>query len=302
MRIKILTPATSANLGPGFDTLGLALNIFNELEIETDTSEFTIEIEGEGSSFLPRDKKSLVYQAIAKVYAAVGQEVPPLQVKQSNRIPIASGLGSSAAAIVGGLAAANRLLGSPLRMDDLLQLAAAIEGHPDNVAPALLGAVVASGMDEGRLIWYRIQPLNPPRIVVISPAFPLSTAKARQVLPDKVPLADAVHNISRTAFLIHCFASGDYRNLRFAMEDKLHQAYRAQLIPGLNDVISACCAAGGLGAALSGAGPAVIGFVDPTDPGRSEAVAASMQDAFAKHGIASTVISTDICTTGVVCL
>lgn len=168
MRIKVLSPATSANLGPGFDTLGLAMQIYNELEIHTDAAEFTIEVEGAGRASLPRDKRSLVYKAIAKVYAAVGKPVPPLRVRQINRIPVASGLGSSAAAIVGGLTAANHLLGSPLTQDDLLQLAVEIEGHPDNVAPALLGAVVASGVDSGKVIWYQIKPANPPHIVVIS--------------------------------------------------------------------------------------------------------------------------------------
>lgn len=302
MRIKVLSPATSANLGPGFDTLGLAMQIYNELEIHTDAAEFTIEVEGAGRASLPRDKRSLVYKAIAKVYAAVGKPVPPLRVRQINRIPVASGLGSSAAAIVGGLTAANHLLGSPLTQDDLLQLAVEIEGHPDNVAPALLGAVVASGVDSGKVIWYQIKPANQPHIVVISPDFPLSTAKARQVLPKTVPLADAVHNTSRTAFLLHCFASGDYRHLRFAMEDRLHQIYRAKLIPGLNDVIDACYEAGGIGAALSGAGPAVIAFVDRAGTKKTASIAAGMQAAFAKHGVKSKAFITEICTTGVSCM
>lgn len=302
MRIKILTPATSANLGPGFDTLGLALEIFNQLEIDTDSTEMAINIEGEGSSILPKGEQNLACRAIAEVYARMGKAVPPLRIKQINRIPIASGLGSSAAAIVGGLVAANRLLGCPLATNDLLQLAVGIEGHPDNVAPALLGAVVVSGIDSGKVLWYQIQPVNPPQMIVISPSFRLSTAKARQVLPKRVLLADAVHNLSRTAFLLHCFASGDYRYLRFAMEDRLHQVYRAKLIPGLNEVINACYAAGGIGAALSGAGPAVIAFAEGKNENQAGQIAASMQAAFAKHGIESTSLITKLCTTGTVCV
>ena len=300
MHVKVLTPASSANLGPGFDTLGLALKIYNELEIDTETRIPTIEIEGEGGAALPKGKQNLSYRAAAKVFEAVGEAVPPLYIRQLNRIPIASGLGSSAAAIVGGLMAANHLLGSPLAVDRLLGLAVEIEGHPDNVAPALLGGLVVSGTDSGKVTWYQIQTDKPPYVIVISPDFHLSTSRARQALPRRVLLADAVHNMSRTAFLLNCFSSGDYRYLRFAMEDKLHQPYRARLIPGLNAVIDACYEAGGIGAALSGAGPAVIGFVDRSSKEKAVETAAKMQHAFAVHGIKSRPILTEICTTGAV--
>lgn len=295
MEIKIAVPATSANLGPGFDTLGVALKLYNYLEIDPDTDTLAFEISGEGSAVLPRGTTNLVYQAVAAVYQEVGQLPPPLKIKQTNYIPPSSGLGSSAAAVVGGLTAANLLLNNPLSTDQLLQLAAKIEGHPDNAAPALIGGLVISGTDADQIIWQQLQPKNPPQVIVVVPDFSLRTAHSRGVLPQKVAFQDAVDNLSRLAFLLHCFASGDYTNLRFACEDSLHQNYRAQLIPGFHAVIAACYQAGGLGAALSGAGPSVIAFAEPS---KAETVGAAMQAAFAQEQIASRVFITEIAEQG----
>ncbi len=295
MRIKVRIPATTANLGPGFDTLGLALNIFNYIEIDTDTEQLSIEIQGEGEKRLAANESNLSYQAISRVFTEVGRTMIPLKIKQVNEIPLASGLGSSAAAIVGGLTAANLLLNQPLKTNQLLALAADMEGHPDNAAPALLGGLVIAGKDKQKIIYSQIKPNNPPQVIVVIPDYSLNTNKARSVLPNQVPFQDAVDNLSRLALLINCFSSGDYTNLRFGCEDKLHQDYRKSLVPGFDDVISACTLSGGLGAALSGAGPTIVGFAY----NNIKQISSKMQAAFLVHGINSRIIVTQINNEGI---
>lgn len=295
MLIRLKIPATTANLGPGFDTLGLALDIYNYLEVDTNTDEFAIEIKGEGADLLYRDKDNLTYKAICTVFNEVGQKPIPMKIAQNNEIPLSRGLGSSAAAIVGGLVMGNILLGNPLTQNDLLKLATLMEGHPDNVAPALLGGLIAAGMDDQEVIHCKITPKNPPYVLVIIPEFQLSTSRARSVLPEQVPFKDATYNLSRIALLLNAFTTGNYDNLPFACDDKLHQKYRSSLIPGLNDVISACLAAGGVGASLSGAGPTVVGFALDNP----EIIGQAMQAAFTKHNISSHLIITTINNAGI---
>lgn len=295
MKIKVRIPATTANLGPGFDTLGLALNIFNYIEIDTDTNRLSFEIQGEGANMLAANQNNLAYQAVCRVFAEVGKSMIPLKIRQVNEIPLASGLGSSAAAIVGGLQAANLLLNKPLKTDELLSLATDMEGHPDNAAPAILGGLVIAGRDNQKIIYSQIKPINPPRVIAVIPDYSLNTNRARSVLPSQVPFQDAVDNLSCLALLINCFTSGDYTNLHFGCKDKLHQDYRKSLVPGFDDVISACIISGGLGAALSGAGPAIIGFAHSN----IEQIGSKMQSAFLDHGINSKVIVTQINNEGI---
>jgi len=290
VKIKIAVPATSANLGPGFDTLGLALKVYNYLEVDLDTDQTVVEITGSGSAYLPTDKTNLVYKAAAAVFKTAGKTPPPLRIKQENHIPPASGLGSSAAAVVGGMFAANALLKSPFSPGELLNLAVEFEGHPDNAAPALLGGLVVSGIDRDQVIWQKVAVKNPPQVVIIAPEYRLKTAESRSMLPREVAFSDAVGNLSRLAFLLNCFTAGDYTYLRYGCEDFLHQNYRAELIPGFQAAISACYQAGGLGAALSGAGPCVIAFAKSD----AEKVATRMLAAFGEHGIKSRAIITGI--------
>lgn len=296
MSICLRIPATTANLGPGFDTLGLALNIYNYLEVDTNTDELIIEIQGEGTGELATTKENLTYKAICTVFEQVGKQLMPIRIKQTNEIPLAGGLGSSAATIVGGLVMGNLLLGNPLSQNDLLNLATLIEGHPDNVAPALLGGLIAAGTEDKQVIYSKIIPKNPPQVLVVIPDFKLSTSRARSVLPDQVPFKDATANLSRIALLLNAFTTGDYQNLAYACDDQLHQKYRSSLIHGLYDVIDACKNAGGLGACLSGAGPTIVGFA----ASNAEEVGKKMQAAYAKHQIKSRLIITSINNDGII--
>jgi homoserine kinase len=317
--IRVRVPATTANLGPGFDALGLALRLHNTIELEA-AEEPRIEIEGEGADSLPRNPSHLAYRAALAVADAVAAErrgerhgrrhepwrgtavrsaeggILPraFALRQHNRIPLARGLGSSAAAIVGGAAAANALLGNPLDRTALIDLAAGMEGHPDNVAPAVLGGlVVCAATDAGTIETVRLNPKQQ-RVTIAIPDFAVSTAEARRLLPDAVPFRDAVFNISRTALLVAALAEGRTGALDQAMRDRLHQPYRGRLVPGLERVFDAARAAGAHGVALSGSGPAVVAFGDA--PGIGEA----MRRAFEDTGAACRTIDAEVDTDGTV--
>ncbi len=278
--IRVRVPATTSNLGPGFYAVGLALRLHNTLTLEP-ADEPAIEIEGEGAETLPRDPSHLAYRAALAVaaHAGSGRGGPrprAFHIRQTNRIPLARGLGSSAAAILGGAAAANALLGGPLDTQALLDLATEMEGHPDNVAPALLGGAVVCARTPDGVRWMR---LGTPRLaaVVAVPDFAVSTEEARRLLPAQVPFGDAVFNVTRTALLIAALAGGRTDLLGEATQDRLHQPYRERLVPGLRAVFAAARKAGAYGVALSGSGPAVLAFGDA--PGIGEAMAAAFRAA-----------------------
>ena len=278
--ITVRVPATSANLGPGFDALGLALRLHNTLTIGLASSP-EIEIEGEGEETLPRDPSHLAYRAAMAVVARAEETpgTPPvraLRLTQRNAIPLGRGLGSSAAAIVGGAAAANALLGSPLDRQALLDLAAEMEGHPDNVAPALVGGLVVCTRTAAGVRWMRLAPPSL-RVVIAVPDYAVSTEEARRRLPARVPFPDAVFNVTRTALLVAALTGGRPDLLDEATQDRLHQPYREHLVPGLNEVFQAARLAGAYGAALSGSGPAVIAFGDA--PGIGPAMAGAFEAA-----------------------
>ena len=277
--ITVRVPGTSANLGPGFDALGLALRLYNTLTLEAaETPE--IEVEGEGAHALPRDPSHLGYQAALAVAARVEAQGGPVseafRLRQDNRIPLGRGLGSSAAAIVGGAVAANALLGSPLDKQDLLNLTAEMEGHPDNVAPALFGGLVVCVKAPSGVRWMRLAPPSL-RVVIAVPDYPVSTDEARRRLPARVPFPDAVFNVTRAALLVAALTGGRPDLLDEATQDRLHQPYREQLVPGLTEVFAAARRAGAYGAALSGSGPAVLAFGDA--PGIGEAMVQAFQAA-----------------------
>jgi homoserine kinase len=277
--IRVRVPATSSNLGPGFDALGIALRLYNTLTLEASESP-EIDVRGEGQETLPRDPTHLAYRAAVAVVERIGtRRSPPsrpraFRLSQHNRIPLARGLGSSAAAILGGAAAANALLGGPLDSQALLDLATDMEGHPDNVAPALFGGMVACARSADGVRWMRLNP--PPLAAVLAvPDFTVSTGEARRLLPPQVPFADAVFNVTRTALLVAALIGGRTDLLGEATRDRLHQPYRARLIPGLNEVFEAARRAGAHGVALSGSGPSVLAFGDA--PGIGEAMAAAFR-------------------------
>jgi len=261
--VVVRVPATSANLGPGFDTLGLALSVYDELVVTALPHEgLEIEVTGEGAGDVPRDASNLVVRAIAYAFEAVGRRMPGLRLEGRNVIPHGRGMGSSGAAVVSGLLAAKGLLeGDVLFGDDtLLSLATELEGHPDNVAPALFGGLTIAWMDETgpqhkKLLVHRgVAPL------VLVPQFTMSTKLARSLQPLQVPREDAVFNVSRSALLIAALTQSP-ELLLAATEDKLHQSYRAQAMPDTDTLVRGLRAEG-FAAVVSGAGPSVLVMAD----------------------------------------
>jgi homoserine kinase len=255
--LTIRVPATAANLGAGFDCLGIALRWFNTITVER-APKTTLVIRGEGAMTLPRDESNLCYQALCRALAVSGCPIPMVTMTMINRIPLARGLGSSSAAIVGGLLAGNAIAGGALTIHQLLDLAAEMEGHPDNVAPALLGGLVVSVLDGPRVIAVPVPLRAKLQVVVLVPNTPLSTTAARAVLPTQVPHKDAVFNLGRAALMVAALATGRPDTLSVAVQDRLHQPYRTQLFPPLPVLINAALEAGALGACLSGAGPSIL--------------------------------------------
>jgi homoserine kinase len=297
MTVTVRVPATSANLGPGFDALGLALRLHNTLVIEPASSP-EIEIEGEGQKTLPRDPSHLAYRAAVAVAARAEETgaapaVQAFRLRQRNAIPLARGLGSSAAAIVGGAVAANALLGHPLDDQALLDLATELEGHPDNVAPALLGGLVVCTRTGTGVRWMRLAPPSL-KVVLAVPDYPVSTEEARRRLPARVPFPDAVFNVTRTALLVAALTGGRPDLLDEATQDRLHQPYREHLVPGLNEVFSAARRAGAYGVALSGSGPAVLAF------GEAAGIGPAMARAFEAAGATSRILHAEFDVDGTV--
>ncbi|MFA6003743.1 MAG: homoserine kinase [Elusimicrobiota bacterium] len=285
-RVRVQVPASTSNLGPGFDCLGMALRWYNELTVEMHSEKGPpeVEISGEGAATLPRDASNLMVRAANTVIA--GRFQNRLVFKARNRIPLARGLGSSSTAIVAGLFAANRLIQpEPLNPQQLFEYAAVMEGHPDNVAPAIFGGVTLS-VKEHKAFHNRF--LTPHRdlcAVVCIPDFELATAAARAVLPDTVLLGAAVENVSRAMLLASALEKGRWADLALAMGDRLHQPYRSALIPGFQDVLRAATEAGVCGAALSGSGSTILALCRKGP--QAEAIGAAMTSAFQKHNISS---------------
>lgn len=267
MKISIKVPATSANLGPGFDTLGLALDLWNETTISP-AKEFAAQVTGEGAGRLASGKNNLIVRAAQRLAERAGMSLPPFHAECVNRIPLSSGMGSSSAAIITGLMVGNALLENPFSREEILNLACEMEGHPDNVAPAMLGGLVVSTMERGDVIARKIHIMGeqgghvgpPLRVTIALPNFYLPTKQARAALPKKVSMKNAIHNISRTALVVEAFRVGDLDLLGRVMTDKLHQPYRLKLIPGAAQAMSAAKEAGASAVALSGAGPSLIAF------------------------------------------
>lgn len=257
--IKIQIPATSANLGAGFDALGLALNFYNYINIEESDKTEIISLD---DIAVPDDETNLVYESAKKVYDICGRKLSGLRIEQINNIPMARGLGSSSACIVGGLVGANKLLGSPLSADELVDLAALIEGHPDNTAPALLGGIVTAVFDGKKVHWVKQEVFTTLKFVAIIPDFELKTEKARSCLPVEVSHKDAVFNLSRAALFSASLLTGKFENLRTAVEDRLHQPYRLPLIKNADYVFDLAYAHDAYAVYMSGAGPTIMAVVD----------------------------------------
>jgi homoserine kinase len=257
--IKVTTPATTANLGPGFDSIGMALSVTNTLCAEESDS-LSIEVRMPQVPPIPTDEDNLIYKTIKGFYDELGFSFPGVHMIQEDNIPLTRGLGSSAACVVSGLLAANALSGAGLSKEDLLQMAARLEGHPDNAAPAMLGGIVVGAMRGQRLYCSRLDAPGLDRLnfALLIPDFPLPTEKARNVLPSSYSREDAVFNASRAALLVAALAQGEHDLLECAFEDRFHQPYRSALIPNMAEIFSECKRAGALATFLSGAGPTLI--------------------------------------------
>ncbi len=290
-RVTVTAPASTSNLGPGFDCLGLALGLRNELTLELHDASGPpiVEIEGAGADSLPTGEANMLVRAARM---SLPSPLPGrLVFKARNRVPLARGLGSSAAAIVSGLWAGAHLIGTLRRSEDELeQLAVGLEGHPDNIAPCVHGGLTASLVVDGRARAQRLGVHQSLSAVVCIPDFELSTKKARSVLPETVFRDDAVFNASRALLLVRALESGHVARLPELMKDRLHQPYRAKLVPGLEDALTAAVEAGAAGASLSGSGPTVFAFVE----GRNAAVGEAMVRAFHKHGVNSRWLSLQV--------
>jgi homoserine kinase len=279
---EVSVPATTANIGPGFDCLGAALSLYNRFEFSL-ADRLTITASGEGADKVERDETNLVYQSIAKFYQLIDRPIPAIAFHTDTAIPLSRGLGSSATAIVGGIFGANLLAGSPLDRMALLDLAISMEGHPDNVAPAMLGGCQlmasnqAGGWEFCDLQWH-----EDIAIAVAIPAFELSTAAARKVLPKQFSMHDAVFNASHLALLTHGIQSGNASWIKAGLQDHLHQPYRQSLITGMADVQGAAIAAGAYGTVISGAGPTLLSLAPM---GTIESVAQAMQQAWQSIGV-----------------
>jgi homoserine kinase len=267
-RITVEVPASSANLGAGYDCLAVALGLTNRIEVEVrgwSRGQIEMNVEGEGAGELTEDRDNRCVQGIELALREIRGEIPEgvgWRVEMRNEIPLARGLGSSAAATVAGLVAGNALLGEPLTTADLLRLATSIEGHPDNAAAALHGGFVVSAEIDGTVEALRFDAPRDLRAVLFIPEQRLSTAEMRSVLPAKVPRADAVANVTRVALGVAGMAIGRFDLLRVVTIDRLHEQYRAKVFPQLPRLIESARGAGAIGACLSGAGSTVIAFSD----------------------------------------
>ena len=262
-KVVVKVPGTSANCGPGFDCLGLAVTIYNELELTLlEDERLIIESKGEGSESIPTDEKNIVWKSARMILERSGQadNFKGAIIKMNNKIPMSRGLGSSAAAIVAGLFAANEIIGNRFNKQELLRFATEIEGHPDNVAPAIFGGFTVSVVENGQVQTFSFLPKIKLKMIVAVPNFQLSTRTARQVLPKTVPMKDAIFNISRASMLVAALLQGKEKFLSFAFDDALHQPYRKELVPGMKEVFDSAKKSGALGVALSGAGPCLIAF------------------------------------------
>ena len=298
-QVRVRAPATSANLGAGFDCLGLALELYLDLTVEEGEGEgLEIAATGEGNESVPLDERNAVYQGVMQAYVRAGKTPGRLRLAIDSQIPLASGLGSSSAALVAGLTAGAELCGMGLDREEVLRQGVVVEEHPDNVASCVLGGIVIAALDGEEVAWARVEPPRDLAAVVAVPDFPLPTSKSRSVLPERIERRDAIFNAGRVGLLVAALQQGDYSLLRIGMQDRLHQPYRTGLVPGMEAVLAATTEAGALGAALSGAGPTALALVN----GRSAEVADAMQQAWAKEGIAARTLVLGLAAEGVQCV
>ena len=268
--MKVIIPATTSNIGPGFDCLGMALSLYNIIEVEEIDQGLIIEVSGLGKGFIDTNENNLVYKSMLKCFEKVGYKPKGLKIKQYNEIPIARGLGSSAACIVGGVVAANELSGNSLNKDELLKLAVDIEGHPDDVAPALLGGLVVSNKGEDEIHYVQAPIADDLRFISAIPEKTLSTKESREVLPNQVSFEDAVFNLGKSSLLVAALIKGEVETIPFGLQDRLHEPYRIKLLDSLGKIFAECKKYNLNNIFLSGAGPTVIMLAEKEKIGKEK--------------------------------
>ncbi len=274
---QISVPGSTSNIGPGFDCLGLALDLRNEFTFRFDKAGVCVKTEGYHAKAEEMPEENLILRAFRRYSEVIHKSFPDnIQVACVNRVPMGSGLGSSSTAIVAGILAADTYFGQPLPKERLLQIATEFEGHPDNVTPAIFGGFTAA-MSVGEQVVMKHFPIADWQICLVVPHFHVSTALARKALPASVPLADAVFNLTHAIFLMRALAEGDEQGLADAMQDRLHQQFRMVLIPGAEAILNAALEAGACAAGISGSGPGMIAFT--MDRGKTSGILAAMHDA-----------------------
>jgi homoserine kinase len=286
--VSVKVPGTTSNIGPGFDCVGAALSLYNQFTfacLEGGASgAVKITATGLEANRIALDERNMVFQAFQDFYKHLGKEPPALALDISLGVPLARGLGSSATAIIGGLLGANALAGSPLSPTEIMELAIATEGHPDNVVPALLGGcqLAASGIENKWVVCDL--PWHPDLVPVVAiPDFEVSTAEARRVMPVEYARTDAVFNMAHLGLLLRALATGNPHWLRNALHDRIHQPYRHHLIRGYDAVYAAALDAGAYGLVISGAGPTLLAF---TNPDQQATVARAIAEAWVNEGVA----------------
>jgi homoserine kinase len=258
MTYHIRVPATTANLGPGFDALGLSLKLYNEFQIE----EIASGIEVLGCEEIPLEE-NLIYTTIRELFHQNHYEKQGVRVIPHTReIPLSRGLGSSAACIAAGIAIANRAMGEPWSLEDMIRIGTELEGHPDNIVPALIGGMVAAIHEGNQVIYSKINIPQDLCFALMIPDFPVSTWEARKVLPDQYSKKDCIYNISRTALLVAAMGNGELEKLRYATADRIHQPYRRKLIPGLEEIFQKAQSLGSKAEVISGSGSTLMAMIE----------------------------------------
>ena len=256
--VKVTVPASTANIGPGFDTLGLALNLYNEYTFEEIDKGLIIE----GCPDIFDNKNNLVYKSFMITAKKLGEKVKGLKISMNTHIPVSRGLGSSSACIVGGVYGANYLYNGGLSKDELFEIAVMIEGHPDNIAPCVYGGLTASIVEKNKPYTMHYNINDKLKFCALIPDFETSTKEARKLLPATINFCDAVFNISRVSFLLKALEIGDINMIGISLKDKLHQMYRATLIHECDDVSEICIVNGSSAIFISGSGPTLMNITD----------------------------------------
>lgn len=303
MKVSVKVPATTANFGSGFDCIGMALPIYNTITIEETVLpgtgiEINVIAESESNTdfaieHIPKDENNIIYKAVEMLYNSIGQTPSELKINIKSQIPIAKGLGSSASIIVGGLMAANELLNKPADEAALLSIATEVEGHPDNVTPAIVGGLVLTSLeDDGSIVYKKLPWPEEWHITVCIPDYELATDISRSVLPQEVPMEDATFNLRRTAMFVEALHTKDADLMKLALQDRLHQQYRMKLVPGLQDIIENLKHEENvIGTVLSGAGPAILMISQRNDLDRLKSI---ISETWANYNVKTQIYTLDI--------